>query len=67
MEPPDSSNTISAVDRLQQEIATLAEEQAHALQKSIYVGMTTYEAEEYDERRKRIKGLLQELAAVRLL
>ena len=62
MEPPASS-----VHKLKQEIDKLINEHDNALQRAIYLGMTTDEAEEHDERRKRITGLVQELAALRFL
>jgi len=47
---------------LKQEIDLLTEEQAEALKSATYLGMTAEEAQEYDERRKNITRLVQQLA-----
>ena len=60
--PADSSDTVSAVHELKQEIDRLTEEQAEALKSATYLGMTAEEAQEYDERRKNITRLIQQLA-----
>ena len=61
---PDPSNTVEAVHRVKQEIDKLTEEQVEALKQATFVGMTPDEAKEYDERRKRITVLVQQLATL---
>ena len=62
MMPSDSSDTVSAVHQLKQEIDRLTEEQTEALKSATYVGITAEEAQEYDERRKNITRLVKQLA-----
>lgn len=42
----------------------LSEQQAEALRTATFVGMTSDEANEYDERRRKITDLIQQLALV---
>jgi lipid II:glycine glycyltransferase (peptidoglycan interpeptide bridge formation enzyme) len=55
------SNPIEAIPQLKQEIDRLCQEQAEALKKATYVGMTLEEARVHDERRKKITQLSQQL------
>jgi hypothetical protein len=61
MSDNDLPTTTEAVHRLKQEIDCLAEEQRKALKLAIYVGMTTAEAKEHDQRWTRISELVQQL------
>lgn len=58
--PPNTVTT--AVHRIKQEIDSLTEQQSKALEMAIYLGMAPEEAREYDQRRKKIVALVQELA-----
>jgi hypothetical protein len=51
------------VSKLKEEIDRLMQEQAKALRMAVFVGMTSGEAQEYDERRTRITQLNQKLTA----
>jgi len=57
----DPSDTVAAIHRIKQEIDELTEMQAEALKTATFVGMTSDGARDYDERRQRIAGLVQEL------
>jgi hypothetical protein len=59
------SNTVDAVQRLKEEIERLTEEQTEALKAASFGGMTAAEAKQYDERRKTITRLVQELSLLR--
>ena len=61
---PDPSSTVEAVHRVKQEIDSLTEQQAEALQRTIYVGMTPAETKVYDEKRQLITELIQQLATL---
>lgn len=50
-----------AVHRVKDEIDRLKKQQSDALTRAIYLGMTTDEAKEFDERQRQIRELLQEL------
>lgn len=52
---------MDAVHRVKGEIDRLTEQQSDALKRAIYLGMTTDEAKEYDERQRQITELVQEL------
>ena len=60
--PTDGTDTVAAVHRLKQEIDRLTEEQAEALKAATYLGMTSEQAKHYDERRRNITKLVQQLA-----
>ena len=64
MSSPDRSDTVFAVHQLKVEIDRLTKRQSETLGHAVYVGMTRQEAKEYDERRKRITSLVQELATL---
>jgi len=55
------SQTIGAIHRLKEEIDKLTRQQSEALQLATRVGMTPDEAEEYDQRRKKILEYVQDL------
>jgi hypothetical protein len=63
MNRPNPSAASAAHD-LKEEIDRLTQEQVKALRMAVFVGMTSGEAQEYDERRTRITRLNQELAAL---
>ena len=58
---PQESDTMDAVHRVKGEIDRLNGQQSDALKRAIYLGMTTDEAKKYDERRRQIAELVQEL------
>lgn len=60
----ESSNTLEAIHRLKQEIDKLTEQQTSALQMATILGMTPEEAQEYNQRRKRILKYVQDLAVL---
>lgn len=62
MTPTERSATVDAVQRVKHEIAGLTEEQSKSLQVAIHVGMSRDEARKYDDRLRRIKKLVSELA-----
>ena len=55
------TETLTAVERIKEEIDRLTEEQSNFLRTATYVGMTPDEAKEYDKRRAGITSLVQEL------
>jgi len=55
------SQTTDAIHRLKEEIDKLTKQQSDALQLATLVGMTPDEAEEYDQRRKKILEYVQDL------
>ena len=55
------ASTVDSVERLKQKIDTLAEKQAEALRAATYIGMTSDDAKEYDDRRNHILTLIKEL------
>ena len=57
----DTPDTVSTVHKLKQQVDTLTEQQMEALKQATYLGMTSDEAKEYDQRRKRITKMVQEL------
>ena len=57
----ETSNTAGVFQRIKQEIERLTREQFEALKSATFVGMTPGEAKEYDERRKKITCLVEEL------
>jgi len=60
----NSSEPWDAVDifqRIKQEIERLTREQSEALKSATFVGMTPNEAKEYDDRRKKITCLVEQL------
>lgn len=59
--PADSTDTVGAVHRLKQQIDQLTQEQAAALKSATYLG-TAEQAKQYDEHRKNITRLVQQLA-----
>ena len=60
----DSPKSQAAIRSLKEEIERLTEHQSEALKMAAFVGMTTDEAEEYDERHCRIVKLVQKLEAL---
>lgn len=58
---PQPSDTLIAIHRLKEEIDRLTAQQDHALNDATYLGMTTDEAKEYEERRYLILRLVTEL------
>lgn len=57
----EPSKTASAIHSLKEEIDKLTLQQSEALNTAIYVGMTPDEAQEYDDRRRRILAYVQDL------
>jgi hypothetical protein len=60
----DGSDTVDAVHAVKQQIDSLTEKQIDSLKQATYVGMTTDEATDYDERRNTIVKLIAELKAL---
>lgn len=60
----ESAETVSAVHLLKQKIEELTRDQAEALKTATYVGMRGQEGLAYDQRRKQITALMQELKAI---
>ncbi|HKU26639.1 MAG TPA: hypothetical protein VJQ54_14275 [Candidatus Sulfotelmatobacter sp.] len=56
------SETTEAIHSVKEEIDKLTEQQNDALNSATYLGMTTDEAKEYEERRDRILKLVRDLA-----
>lgn len=61
----NESETGAAIQRLQQEIDSLGQQQAEALKTATFVGMTSDEATEYDERGEKITELIRQLKLLR--
>jgi hypothetical protein len=59
--PPSESETAEAVHRLKIEIDKLTEQQVESFRSATFIGMTSDEAKEYDQRRKRILRCVQDL------
>jgi hypothetical protein len=57
----DHSETVETIHRLKEEIDKLTQIQSEALRTATYLGMTTDEAKEYEERRERILGYVKDL------
>ena len=57
----DQSQTAEAIHRLKEEIDKLTEQQTEALKTATYLGMTTDEAKEYEQRREKILGYVNDL------
>lgn len=57
----DRTQTAEAIHRLKEEIDKLTEQQSEALKTATYLGMTTDEAKEYEQRRERILEYVQDL------
>lgn len=51
--------TTETIHKIKEEIEKLTEQQNEALQSATYLGMTTDEAKEYEERRDRILSLVE--------
>jgi hypothetical protein len=49
---------------LREEVMSLTEQQSEALKDAIYLGMTPAQAKAYDERRKRITRLMQDISVL---
>lgn len=58
---PQPSETLQMIHRLKEEIDRLTAEQDEALKTATYLGMTTDEAKEYEERRNLILQLVTDL------
>ena len=58
---PSPLQTSQTIHGLKLEIDKLTTQQTEALQRAIFVGMTSDEAKEYDERRTRISQYIQDL------
>lgn len=56
------SKTTKTIHLIKEEIDNLTEQQNQALKTATYLGMTTDEAKEYEQRRDRILGLVESLA-----
>jgi DNA primase large subunit len=59
----DNSDSV-AVQALKEEFRRLVEQQERLLKKSVFGGMTPEEANEYDERQRRIRKLVERLTAL---
>jgi len=57
----DRSETTETIHRLKEEIDKLTEQQSAALKAATYLGMTTDEAKEYEQRRERILDYVKDL------
>jgi hypothetical protein len=57
----DHTKTADAIHRLKEEIDKLTEQQTEALRMATFVGMTTDEAKEYEERREKILEYVNDL------
>jgi len=57
----DRSETAETIHRLKEEIDKLTEQQTEALKTATYLGMTTDEAKEYEQRREKILGYVDDL------
>lgn len=60
-QPNRQSQTLDAIHRLKEEIDRLTEQQTEALRTATFLGMTTDEAKEYEERKQKILGYVQDL------
>jgi hypothetical protein len=60
-QPNQQSPTGEAIHRLKEEIDRLTEQQTEALKTATYLGMTTDEAKEYEERKQTILKYVQDL------
>ncbi len=58
---PEPSETLQTIHRLKQEIDRLTAQQDEALKSATFLGMTTDEAKEYEERRNLILQLVTDL------
>jgi hypothetical protein len=58
----DPSDTLATIEQLRTEVVVLTNRQAKALKDAVYVGMTPDEAREYDERRKQITRLVNQIS-----
>ena len=57
----DQSETAEVIHHLKEEIDKLTEQQSEALKTATYLGMTTDEAKEYEQRRERILDYVKDL------
>jgi hypothetical protein len=57
----DHSETAETIHRLKEEIDKLTEQQTEALKMATYLGMTTDEAKEYEQRRDKILDYVKDL------
>jgi hypothetical protein len=64
MRAADPTDTLAALERLREEVMSLTEQQSEALKDAIYLGMTPAQAKAYDERRKRITRLMQDISVL---
>jgi len=55
------SETAETIHKLKEEIDKLTEQQSEALRRASYLGMTTDEAKEYEERREKILEYVKDL------
>jgi hypothetical protein len=62
----DHSETAEAIHRLKEEIDKLTEQQTNALKTATYLGMTTDEAKEYEQRREKILEYVKDLNSGRI-
>jgi hypothetical protein len=60
----DQSKTVAAVYKLKQDIDSLSEQQAEALNTAAFVGMSSDEVIEYDKRGEKITEMIRQLALV---
>jgi hypothetical protein len=58
---PDENPIIAEMNRVEEAIAKLKEEQANALKGAVYVNMSKEEAKAYDARGKSIAELIEKL------
>ena len=56
-----SNETVATIHRLERQIDALADQHQKALQSAMYLGMTSDEAKECDERRTTINALMEQL------
>jgi hypothetical protein len=57
----DQSETVAAIYKLKEEIHSLSEQQAEALQTATFVGMTSDEVIEFNRRGEKITEMIRQL------
>ncbi len=58
---PNPSEHLATVHNLKEEIDRLTEEQTEAMKSATFIGLTTDEAKEYEDRRSKILQLVDQL------
>ncbi len=60
----DRAETVELMQNIKKEIDQLAEQQSESLKTATYLGMSSEEAREYDDRRDRIAELTRQLESL---